>query len=141
MGRFSLLSKAQQPPHEDRPASKAIEDGEGQDPVEAPNFLTGLDETEDSADEADTPPAFDLLDAKLRVHNKLIDELDLSMLDKLDETEMKRQVRRLVTEIVREERIPMNQAEVAQFADSVYDEMTGLGPPATIINHHYRPPS
>ena len=128
MGRFSLLSKAQQPPHDDGPASETPEDGDSQEAVDAPNFLTGADDIEAASDEPETPPAFDLLDAKLRVHNKLIDELDLSMLDKLDETEMKRQVRRLVTEIVREERIPMNQAEVAQFADSVYDEMTGLGP-------------
>lgn len=71
---------------------------------------------------------FDLLDAKLRVHARLIDEIDLSLLDKLNEDELKAQVARLVRDIVREERIAMNNAEVAEFASSVYDEMIGLGP-------------
>ncbi|WP_300379194.1 CpaF family protein [Henriciella sp.] len=129
MARFSILSKTSSPAREqatDTPAEKPVS-GED-DKQSAPLFSTdeAIAEPEDEQDLS--APSLDLLDAKLRVHNKLIDELDLSMLDKLDETEMRRQVRRLVTEIVREERIPMNQAEVAQFADSVYDEMTGLGP-------------
>ena len=37
----------------------------------------------------DETKAFDLLDAKLRVHAKLIDELDLSALDKLDDGTMR----------------------------------------------------
>lgn len=41
---------------------------------------------------ADTK-AFDQLDAKLRIHAKLIDELDLSVLDKLDDETMRRRVR------------------------------------------------
>ena len=128
MGRFSLLTKTQQP-QADEPDRQDAADADASatgDP--APDLASHEESPPPVRDADDAPPAFDLLDAKLRVHNKLIDELDLSMLDKLDETEMRRQVRRLVTEIVREERIPMNQAEVAQFADSVYDEMTGLGP-------------
>lgn len=131
MGRFSLLSKASPKPAED--VADATDQSETETPAPGGEYkpLFEIDEAEgadtDSEDETEAP-SFDLLEAKLRVHNKLIDELDLSMLDKLDETEMKRQVRRLVTEIVRDERIPMNQAEVSNFADSVYDEMTGLGP-------------
>ena len=37
-----------------------------------------------------------LLDAKIRVHNRLIDELDLSSLEKLDDIDLKRQVRAIV---------------------------------------------
>ena len=37
-----------------------------------------------------------LLDARLKLHARLIDEIDLSKLDKLDEKEMRRQVRKLV---------------------------------------------
>ncbi|GGB55792.1 MULTISPECIES: CpaF family protein [Henriciella] len=135
MARFSILSKTQahkRPEDTEQTLDEVISDIDAETAVGIPAASV--------ADEVDTParaeahstdedaPSFDLLDAKLRVHNKLIDELDLSMLDKLDETEMMRQVRRLVTEIVRDERIPMNQAEVASFADSVYHEMTGLGP-------------
>ena len=74
------------------------------------------------------PAGLDILDAKLRIHSRLIDEIDLSLLDKLNEDELRNQVARLVREMVREERIAMNASEVAEFASSVYDEMTGLGP-------------
>lgn len=71
---------------------------------------------------------FDLLDAKLRVHAKLIDELDLSALDKLDDETMRRRVRGIIGEIIRKEDMALSAAEEAAFADAVMDEMTGLGP-------------
>ena len=73
-------------------------------------------------------PAFDLLEAKIRVHNKLIDALDLTALEKLDRKELGRQVRDLVGEILAEDRVPMSAAEIATFSESVLDEMLGLGP-------------
>ena len=71
---------------------------------------------------------FDLLDAKLRVHAKLIDELDLSALDKMDDETMRRRVRGIIGEIIRKEEMALSSAEEASFADAVMDEMTGLGP-------------
>ena len=71
---------------------------------------------------------FDLLDAKLRVHAKLIDELDLSALDKMDDETMRRRVRGIIGEILRKEQMALSSAEEASFSDAVMDEMTGLGP-------------
>ncbi|MFN7056751.1 CpaF family protein [Hyphomonas sp.] len=71
---------------------------------------------------------FDLLDAKLRIHAKLIDELDLSALDKMDDETMRRRVRGIISEIIRKEEMALSAAEEASFADAVMDEMTGLGP-------------
>lgn len=72
--------------------------------------------------------AFDMLEAKLQIHAKLIDELDLSALDKLDDDTMRRRVRAIVSEIIRKEDMALSAAEEASFADAVMDEMTGLGP-------------
>jgi pilus assembly protein CpaF len=69
-----------------------------------------------------------LLDVRLKLHARLIDEIDLSKLDKLDEPEMRRQVNKLVGEFAREERLPLNGAELEQLGASVFDEMVGLGP-------------
>lgn len=74
------------------------------------------------------PAGFDLLDAKLRIHAKLIDELDLSALDKLDDETMKRRVRTIISDIIRKEDMALSAAEEVSFADAVMDEMTGLGP-------------
>jgi pilus assembly protein CpaF len=69
-----------------------------------------------------------LLDARLKLHARLIDEIDLSKLDKLDDMEMRRQVRKLVADFAREERLPLNSAEIEQLGVQVFDEMVGLGP-------------
>ena len=74
------------------------------------------------------PAGFDMLEAKLRVHAKLIDELDLSALDKMDDETMRRRVRGIIGEIIRKEEMALSSAEEASFADAVMDEMTGLGP-------------
>lgn len=74
------------------------------------------------------PAGFDMLEAKLRVHAKLIDELDLSALDKLDDETMRRRVRGIIGEIIRKEEMALSSTEEASFADAVMDEMTGLGP-------------
>ncbi len=69
-----------------------------------------------------------MLDAKLRIHARLIDELDLSAIERLDETQLRAQVRQIVFEIIRTEDLALSAAEEASFADAVFDEMTGLGP-------------
>lgn len=69
-----------------------------------------------------------ILDAKLRIHSRLIDELDLSAIERLQEAQLREQVRQIVYEIVRKDGIALSAAEERDFADAVYDEMTGLGP-------------
>ena len=69
-----------------------------------------------------------MLDMRLRLHARMIDELDLSKLDTLDEAQMRKQVRKLVGDFVREERMALNGAEIEQLGAQVYDEMVGLGP-------------
>ncbi|MEL6473073.1 MAG: CpaF family protein [Pseudomonadota bacterium] len=82
----------------------------------------------------DPPPppmreeANDILSAKLRVHARLIDELDLSKLENLDERELKRQIRGVVGDLIREDGLVLSASEQDAFSDAVYDEMTGLGP-------------
>ena len=69
-----------------------------------------------------------LLDAKVRLHRKLIEEINLSALDKLPEDEVRGQVQGLVTQYVLAERLALNQQELADFVSEILDEMTGLGP-------------
>ncbi len=68
------------------------------------------------------------LDMRLRLHARLIEEIDLSKLGELDETEMRRQVRRLVGDFARDSRLALNTAELDQMGEEVFDEMVGLGP-------------
>jgi len=74
------------------------------------------------------PPTVNPLDIKLRLHAKLIDEIDLSKLEKMDEAEMRRQVSALVANFAKAERLAVSSADLDELGSSVFDEMVGLGP-------------
>src|SRR5512136_942362 len=69
-----------------------------------------------------------LLDAKVRLHRRLIEEINLSALDKVPEEELRRHVQQLVSQYVLVERLPLNTQELGDFVSEIMDEMTGLGP-------------
>jgi pilus assembly protein CpaF len=68
------------------------------------------------------------LDAKVRLHRRLIEEINLSALEKLPEDEMKRHIQQLVTQYIVVERLALNKQELDEFVLEILDEMTGLGP-------------
>jgi pilus assembly protein CpaF len=69
-----------------------------------------------------------LLDAKVRLHRKLIEEINLSALEKLPEEDMRRHVQQLVSQYIVAERLALNAQELSEFVTEILDEMTGLGP-------------
>jgi pilus assembly protein CpaF len=69
-----------------------------------------------------------LLDAKVRLHRRLIEEINLSALEKLPEQEMRQQVLQFVSQYVVNERLALNTQELNEFVGEILHEMTGLGP-------------
>ena len=69
-----------------------------------------------------------LLDAKVRLHRRLIEEINLSALEKLPEDEMRQHIQQLVTQYIVVERLALNTNELNEFVSEILDEMTGLGP-------------
>ena len=69
-----------------------------------------------------------LLDAKVRLHRRLIEELNLAALEKLPEAELRREIHGIITQWVVAERLALNSKELDGFVSEVMDEMTGLGP-------------
>jgi pilus assembly protein CpaF len=69
-----------------------------------------------------------LLDAKVRLHRQLIEEINLSALEKMPEDEIKRHVQQLISKYVVAERLALNTNELAEFTSEILDEMVGLGP-------------
>ncbi len=69
-----------------------------------------------------------LLDAKVRLHRRLIEEINLSALERLPEEEMRQQILQFVTQYIMTERLPLNTQELNEFVNEILDEMTGLGP-------------
>jgi pilus assembly protein CpaF len=69
-----------------------------------------------------------LLDAKVRLHRRLIEEINLQALEKLPEEESRKHVQQLVSQYILVERLALNAQELAEFVNEILDEMTGLGP-------------
>ncbi len=128
MSRFSFR---RQPAPEDKPVELVLPEAkaEGAEAAEPPPKPSASFAIEPKTPEPTAPRASDAqLDMRLKIHARLIDEIDLSKLDKLDEAEMRRQVRKLVGDVARDERLPLNSAELDTLGASVFDEMVGLGP-------------
>ena len=69
-----------------------------------------------------------LLDAKVRLHRRLIEEINLSALEKMPEEEIRRQVHRMVSQYVLSERLALNAQELENFVDEILDENDGARP-------------
>src|SRR6202166_1603280 len=69
-----------------------------------------------------------LLDAKVRLHRRLIEEINLSALEKLPEEEIRNHIQQLVSQYVLVERLALNTQELNDCVSEILDEMTGLGP-------------
>src|ERR1700727_1331254 len=69
-----------------------------------------------------------LVDEKLKLHERIIDEFNLTALEKMPSDELARQVRTYVGDYVRRESLSLNQKELDIFSNEIIAEMTGYGP-------------
>lgn len=69
-----------------------------------------------------------LIEEKVKLHARIIDEFNLPALEKLSRDELFAQLAPYVSEHVRSERIALNQRELDSFIEEIIDEMVGLGP-------------
>lgn len=65
---------------------------------------------------------------KVRIHERLVDALDLSMLAHVAKDELAREVRSLTQEVLAEEAPTIPADHRVRMLDDVYDEVFGLGP-------------
>src|SRR5215204_3583424 len=69
-----------------------------------------------------------LLDEKVKLHERIIDEFNLASLEKLPREELVGVVHTFVSNYVRAEKLSLNQKEQLAFAEEIVDEMIGFGP-------------
>jgi pilus assembly protein CpaF len=72
----------------------------------------------------------DYYDLKTRIHDRLLNLVDLSILDSLDEPLLRQEIRKLVDKILSENHynIPLNLNEREKLFLEIQDEVLGLGP-------------
>ena len=70
------------------------------------------------------------VDLKTKIHDRLLDLLDLSLIDSLDQNLVRSQIRTLVQRVLdeQEHRVPLNLTEKESLFAEIEDEVLGLGP-------------
>ncbi len=68
------------------------------------------------------------LELKSRLHEALLDRLNLSVIDKVEKPELRRQIAALVGQLLESEGVPMRADAVSSLVDELIFEVMGLGP-------------
>lgn len=69
-----------------------------------------------------------LLDVRMDLHKKLLETLNLTVLDKASEQDLRREISAISGEGLREMGVVLSSAENETLIGELYDEVTGLGP-------------
>lgn len=128
MGRFSTFLKQEKAdPLQTSVSGPGPEDliAEVADRIEEVSGEAAAPEPEPEPEKKARDP---LIDVKLKLHSRLIDEFDLASLDDSDGTPDKNKVVEIVKSLATEEKLKLNKDELNVLANGIYDEMTGLGP-------------
>lgn len=88
----------------------------------------GIAEQEVSNDVAGPVQSDSVIEARIRLHRKIIEELNLVALEKLPQDQMRKEVKEFIRTTAREERMALNVNEMEELVSDVVDEMVGLGP-------------
>lgn len=102
----------------DEPATVAAKPIEPPKPALAPEL----------GNQTPTPARQKVLEAKTKLHRKMLDEFNLAALEKLPRDQLVGEIHKFVSDYVNQERLALNNAELEEFVGTVVDELTGLGP-------------
>jgi pilus assembly protein CpaF len=69
-----------------------------------------------------------LVDLKVRLHQRLLDAINLSAIEKLETSQFRREVGEIIREMIEQEPAPISDAEVPLLINDILDELLGLGP-------------
>jgi pilus assembly protein CpaF len=77
---------------------------------------------------ADGSSGLEFTDLKVRLHQRLLDMLNLGAIDKVPADELQREVGAIVRELLLEDGIALNAKEYSRLVEEILDEVLGLGP-------------
>jgi len=67
-------------------------------------------------------------DIKHRIHGRIVEEINLAVLDEMDPEEVKPEVSRIVERFLEDEKVLLNVSERRALVEEILDELMGLGP-------------
>ena len=107
-----------------------------QEQAEAVNGTAALPAVTPVDDTVDVPPSFNdhdprgtfWIDLKTRLHERLLDMLNLSAIEKVAPSDLRREVSTIVNQLLAKEGVALNAKEFQQIVEEILDEVLGLGP-------------
>jgi len=69
-----------------------------------------------------------VVDLKVRLHQRLLETINLAALDKMSRAEAEAEIGQLVRELLINEKVPLNAIESERLGGEIVDEVLGLGP-------------
>ncbi|EKV28663.1 Type II/IV secretion system ATP hydrolase TadA/VirB11/CpaF, TadA subfamily [Caenispirillum salinarum AK4] len=117
-GRFARRAPAPEPPANASVPMPAATGGLV--PVEPPEAA--------AADPGVDADSAEYIALKVRLHQKLLEVMNLSAIDKMQPEQFRLEIGELVRDQLNAERVMVNQQERAQLVDDILDEILGLGP-------------
>jgi len=78
--------------------------------------------------QAEMREKINIVDLKVRLHQKLLETINLAALDKMNQEQAEAEIGNVVRELIQEEKVPLNKVERSQLAIEVMNEVLGLGP-------------
>lgn len=73
------------------------------------------------------------LDLRIRLHQRLIDEVNLSMIEEMGRDELRPELAKVIDQFLREESIAINTSERETMIEDLIDEILGLGPLESLL--------
>ena len=104
----------------------APESGNGKKPADGMNTVAGTEVPEESKQDQDAQSK--LIETKVHLHQRLLDIMNLSVIDKMPRDQFRREVGEMVRDLLAEEQIPLSLSERNQLSSDILDELLGLGP-------------
>src|SRR6188474_3784955 len=75
-------------------------------------------------------------DLKGKVHQRVIEMLDLTVASSMSEEQLKQELNHLVEQILKDDKVALNQRERGQMVEDILHEVTGLGPLEPLLKDH-----
>ena len=119
-------SEAPNAPSIDTPSIQEVEAKARRSDRKQGNAPASKEETETRARERKRQDK--LLDVRMDLHKKLLETLNLTVLDKASEQDLRREISAISAEGLREMGVVLNASETDALIQELYDEVTGLGP-------------
>ena len=75
----------------------------------------------------------DTVGLRVRIHQRLLEMLNLNILEKTPREQLKLEIREVISQLLRDERRILSALHVNQLTEDVLDELLGLGPLETLL--------